>query len=53
MNKNIQTDLKLIDKDVVACDGRDWSDGHPRVFLDISKGKEVNCPYCSQRYIKK
>lgn len=27
-----------------------WS-RHPRVFLDVTHGGEVVCPYCSTRYV--
>ncbi len=34
---------------VVACEG--GAQGHPRVFLHLSEGEEVRCPYCSKRFV--
>lgn len=34
---------------VVACDGGKL--GHPRVFLNLEPSGEIECPYCSRRYI--
>tara|TARA_A100001011_G_C14010039_1_gene715081 strand:- start:295 stop:456 length:162 start_codon:yes stop_codon:yes gene_type:complete len=53
MSNNIQTDLKLVDNFTVSCDGRDSSDGHPRVYLSLNETDETKCPYCSQRFKKK
>jgi len=36
---------------VVACDGGKL--GHPRVFLNLGPKGEVECPYCSRRYVLK
>ena len=37
MQENIQTDLKLVKGSTISCDGKDSSDGHPRVYLDLSE----------------
>lgn len=36
----------------VACDGGGPL-GHPRVYLTLSKQGEIECPYCSRRYVLK
>lgn len=38
------------DKTRVACDGGNGALGHPRVFLDMGKSGNVDCPYCGRRY---
>lgn len=53
MQENIQTDLKLVKGSTISCDGKDSSDGHPRVYFNLSENIEVKCPYCSQRFKKK
>lgn len=40
-----------VDEPVVACDGGGGALGHPRVYLNITAMGEVECPYCSRRYI--
>ena len=35
----------------VACDGVDGALGHPRVFLDMGQGTEVECPYCDRKFV--
>ena len=35
----------------IACDGDGGALGHPRVFLEMGQGKEVECPYCDRRYV--
>ena len=37
----------------VACDGGDGPLGHPRVFLNVGKEGQIECPYCSRRYVLK
>ena len=32
----------------VACDGGEY--GHPRVFLNMGKAREVECPYCDRLF---
>ena len=53
MNMNFQTELKYIDGDSVSCDGGNDSSSHPLIFLDLSSGEEIICPYCSKRFKKK
>jgi uncharacterized Zn-finger protein len=42
-----------VDSVVVACDGGDGPLGHPRVYLNIGKEGQIECPYCSRRYVLK
>ncbi len=37
--------------DVVACDGGGGVGGHPRVFLNLSAERKVECPYCSRLFV--
>jgi uncharacterized Zn-finger protein len=34
----------------VVCEGEGPFNGHPRVFLDISKTGHAVCPYCSKHF---
>lgn len=37
----------------VSCSGKDVPYDHPKVYLKIDSVKgEVECPYCSKRFIK-
>jgi uncharacterized Zn-finger protein len=47
------TETFEVSQPVVACDGGDGPLGHPRVFLNIGKDGEIECPYCSRRYVLK
>lgn len=42
-----------VESSVVACDGGGAALGHPRVYLHIDARGEIECPYCSRRYILK
>ena len=49
MGENIQIQLKKVADNTASCDG----DGtHPLIYLDISEGTIVTCPYCSRQFIK-
>ena len=45
------TETLYVDTTVVACDGGGGALGHPRVYLHMEPQGEVECPYCSRRYI--
>ena len=47
------TETLYVDSTVVACDGGGGALGHPRVYLHMDVRGEVECPYCSRRYILK
>ena len=38
-----------VDTGTVACDGGPL--GHPRVYLTLSREGEIECPYCSRKYV--
>jgi uncharacterized Zn-finger protein len=40
-----------VDADSVACDGGGGVLGHPLVYLAIDKSGQVECPYCSRRFV--
>jgi uncharacterized Zn-finger protein len=40
-----------IDADSVACDGGGGVLGHPLVYLAIDERGQVECPYCSRRFV--
>jgi uncharacterized Zn-finger protein len=42
-----------VDQTTVACDGGDGPLGHPRVYLTLGKEGEIECPYCSRKYVLK
>ncbi|MBH43689.1 MAG: hypothetical protein CMP25_02740 [Rickettsiales bacterium] len=46
-------DLKLVEGKKVFCDGKDKSDGHPRIYLEVSNTKITICPYCSMQFKRK
>jgi uncharacterized Zn-finger protein len=45
------SDDVYVDSRSVACDGGGGALGHPRVFLAIDKTDQIECPYCSRRFI--
>ena len=49
----INESLRYIEGDSVYCQGKDSHDSHPLIYLDLSSGNEVSCPYCSQKFKKK
>jgi len=34
----------------IACDGG-GALGHPKVFLEMGQGREVECPYCDRKFV--
>ena len=37
----------------VACDGGPGELGHPKVYLNLAKDGQVDCPYCGKRFVLK
>ena len=35
----------------VACDGGGGALGHPRVYLEMGTGTEVECGYCDRKFV--
>jgi uncharacterized Zn-finger protein len=50
--KTLKGEEKIITTSVAICDGGK-TDGHPRVYLDLSKTGKAPCPYCSQIFTLK
>jgi uncharacterized Zn-finger protein len=46
-----QIEQIYVDSKSVSCDGGGAALGHPRVFLAIDQSGQVECPYCSRRFI--
>ena len=46
-------DLKLVEENKIFCDGKYKSDGHPRIYLEVSDTKITTCPYCSMQFKRK
>ena len=44
--------VNYINNSKVSCNGME-SDSHPIVYLDLSSGKVVSCPYCGTKFQKK
>ena len=42
-----------VDKAQVACDGGGGPLGHPKVYLNVAKTGEIDCPYCGKRFVLK
>ena len=47
------TEIIEADSETVACDGGKGPLGHPRVFLNMEGKGEIDCPYCSRRFVLK
>ena len=52
MKSNFQTELKYIKSDSVSCSGDSWGQSHPLIYLDLSSGEVITCPYCSAKFKK-
>jgi uncharacterized Zn-finger protein len=37
----------------VACDGGPGALGHPKVYLNLGKDRQIDCPYCGKRFVMK
>lgn len=40
-----------VETEVVGCDGGGGPLGHPLVYLNVAKEGQIDCPYCSRRFI--
>ena len=45
------TETSYVETATVSCDGGGGPLGHPRVFLNLEEHGEVDCPYCSHKFI--
>ena len=41
------------DQMVAACNGGGGPLGHPRVYLNLAPAGQVECPYCSRRFVNR
>jgi uncharacterized Zn-finger protein len=46
-----EIEVIYVDSRTAVCDGGGGVLGHPRVFLAIDHSGQVECPYCSRRFI--
>ncbi len=37
----------------VACEGGPGAEGHPKVYLNLAKDGQIDCPYCGKRFVLK
>ncbi len=47
------TETIEVDSEIVACDGGGGPLGHPLVYLNMEGKGEIECPYCSRRFVLK
>lgn len=47
------TEIFTVDTTIVGCDGGGGPLGHPLVYLNMEKNRQVDCPYCSRRFVLK
>jgi uncharacterized Zn-finger protein len=47
------TEIIDVDSETVACDGGKGPLGHPRVYLNMKGSGQIDCPYCSRRFVLK
>jgi uncharacterized Zn-finger protein len=45
------TEIIEVESQKVACDGGSGGLGHPRVFLNMEGKGQIDCPYCSRRFV--
>ena len=50
MDPRDEDDIIYSDTAKVFCDGGKGALGHPGVYLNLSDGDVVTCPYCSKRF---
>jgi uncharacterized Zn-finger protein len=48
--KKRDKDVVFVEQTHVFCDGGDNEEGHPKVYLEISNGSSIICPYCSKEF---
>jgi uncharacterized Zn-finger protein len=42
-----------VETDRVGCDGGGGALGHPKVYLNLGKDGQIDCPYCGRHYVLK
>lgn len=48
-----KTEIIVTDTPKVSCSGGEGSLGHPLVYLNMGKNKQITCPYCSRVFVLK
>jgi uncharacterized Zn-finger protein len=48
-----QAETKEVETEIVACDGGGDALGHPKVYLTLDDKGQIECPYCSRRFVRK
>lgn len=49
--KKIYPEIIVTKKDLpLSCPIKQTWDGHPKIYLDMSDKKIINCPYCGIKY---
>ncbi|MCE2992843.1 MAG: zinc-finger domain-containing protein [Alphaproteobacteria bacterium] len=44
--------IEHVDNRHVSCDGGSGALGHPKVYLEIKKDKNIiDCPYCGKKFV--
>ena len=44
-------EVVTVNKRRVSCEGVGGALGHPRVYLEMGEGREVECPYCDRKFV--
>ena len=44
-------EIITVDTTIVGCDGGGGALGHPRVYLNMERHRQIDCPYCSRRFV--
>ena len=52
MIDNFQIEIEYTDQDTISCMGDGPKESHPLIYLDLSSGKIITCPYCSKKFKK-
>ena len=47
------TEIVPVNSTTVACDGGPDAPGHPKVYLNLAKDGQIDCPYCGRRFVLK
>ena len=53
MALNFELNITYTEGDTISCQGVNSHDSHPKVFLDLTSGGVVICPYCGAKFKKK
>lgn len=48
MSNMAKQDVEIVSSRRIACDGGGGALGHPKVWLDMGTGSDVECKYCDR-----